>query len=47
MGADRGGILAARIIATSDATLQATLVGYQESLSAMAREKGKVVRGEA
>ena len=44
--AKNAGILAARIIATSDAALQATLVDYQESLSAMAREKGKAVRGE-
>ena len=43
--AKNAGILAARIIATSDAALQAKLVDYQESLSAMAREKGKVVRG--
>ena len=43
--AKNAGILAARIIATSDAALQAKLVDYQDSLSAMAREKGKVVRG--
>jgi 5-(carboxyamino)imidazole ribonucleotide mutase len=42
--AKNAGILAARIIATSDAALQSKLVAYQESLSAMAREKGKAVR---
>jgi len=45
--AKNAGILAARILATSDAELQQRLVAYQQSLSAMAREKGKVVRGEA
>ena len=45
--AKNAGILAARIIATGDAQLQQKLVDYQESLSAMAREKGKAVRGEA
>ena len=44
--AKNAGILAARIIATGDPALQTALVAYQESLSAMAREKGKVVRGE-
>jgi len=44
--AKNAGILAARILATADADLQQKLVDYQESLSAMAREKGKVVRGE-
>jgi len=45
--AKNAGILAARIIATADAELQRKLIAYQESLSAMAREKGKVVRGHA
>lgn len=45
--AKNAGILAARILATSDAALRQRLVDYQESLSAMAREKGKVVRGQA
>jgi len=44
--AKNAGILAARILATSDQALQRKLVAYQESLSAIAREKGKVVRGE-
>ncbi|WP_067429301.1 5-(carboxyamino)imidazole ribonucleotide mutase [Nocardioides jensenii] len=42
--AKNAGILAARILATSDDALREKLVDYQESLSVMAREKGKVVR---
>ncbi|KRF14332.1 5-(carboxyamino)imidazole ribonucleotide mutase [Nocardioides sp. Soil796] len=42
--AKNAGILAARILATADDDLQHKLVAYQESLSEMARAKGKVVR---
>ncbi|KQY56497.1 5-(carboxyamino)imidazole ribonucleotide mutase [Nocardioides sp. Root140] len=42
--AKNAGILAARILATADDDLQRKLVAYQESLSEMARAKGKVVR---
>ncbi|KQZ75253.1 5-(carboxyamino)imidazole ribonucleotide mutase [Nocardioides sp. Root151] len=42
--AKNAGILAARILATADDDLQQKLVAYQESLSEMARAKGKVVR---
>lgn len=42
--AKNAGILAARILATSDEVLQQKLLDYQESLSQMARAKGKSVR---
>ena len=42
--AKNAGILAARILATSDEALQRTLVDYQASLGDLARNKGKVVR---
>ena len=42
--AKNAGILAARILATSDEALQQKLLDYQESLSQMARAKGKSVR---
>jgi len=45
--AKNAGILAARILATSDPELQQKLVDYQESLSAMAREKGASVRADS
>ncbi|TCJ22452.1 5-(carboxyamino)imidazole ribonucleotide mutase [Nocardioides jejuensis] len=45
--AKNAGILAARIIGTSDADLQAKLEEYAESLSEQAHAKGKVVRDYA
>jgi len=45
--AKNAGILAARILATSDPELQQKLVDYQASLSDLAREKGAVVRNES
>jgi 5-(carboxyamino)imidazole ribonucleotide mutase len=45
--AKNAGILAARILATSDDALQQKLVDYQESLSQMARDKGAVVRNDS
>ncbi|QIX25922.1 5-(carboxyamino)imidazole ribonucleotide mutase [Nocardioides sp. JQ2195] len=42
--AKNAGILAARILATSDDALQQELVAYQESLAEMARGKGQAVR---
>jgi 5-(carboxyamino)imidazole ribonucleotide mutase len=45
--AKNAGILAARIIATSDDDLQRRLVDYQASLAETAHEKGKVVREAA
>ena len=45
--AKNAGILAARILATADPELQQKLVDYQESLSAMAREKGATVRNDS
>ena len=42
--AKNAGILAARILATSDDDLQRKLVDYQASLAETAHEKGKVVR---
>jgi len=45
--AKNAGILAARILATSDPELQQKLVDYQASLSDLAREKGAVVRSES
>jgi len=45
--AKNAGILAARILATSDPDLQQKLVDYQASLSDLAREKGAVVRNES
>jgi len=45
--AKNAGILAARILATSDDALQQKLVDYQESLSQMARDKGAAVRNDS
>ena len=45
--AKNAGILAARILATSDPALQQKLVDYQESLSQMARDKGAAVRTDS
>ena len=45
--AKNAGILAARILATSDDELQRKLVDYQTSLAETAHEKGKVVREAA
>ena len=45
--AKNAGILAARILATSDDALQQKLVDYQESLSKLARDKGAAVRNDA
>jgi 5-(carboxyamino)imidazole ribonucleotide mutase len=45
--AKNAGILAARIIATSDPELQQRLVAYQESLAETAHAKGEVVRRAA
>ena len=45
--AKNAGILAARILATSDEALQQKLVDYQESLSQMARDKGAAVRNDS
>ena len=45
--AKNAGILAARIIATSDPALQQRLVAYQESLAETAHVKGEVVRRAA
>jgi len=45
--AKNAGILAARILATSDDELQRKLVDYQASLAETAHEKGKVVRDAA
>jgi len=42
--AKNAGILAARILATSDDDLQRKLVDYQSSLAETAHDKGKVVR---
>jgi len=42
--AKNAGILAARILGTSDADLQAKLVDYERSLADLARDKGAVVR---
>lgn len=42
--AKNAGILAARILGTSDAALQQKLVDYQSSLAETAHEKGRVVR---
>jgi len=42
--AKNAGILAARILGTSDADLQAKLVDYEASLATLARDKGAVVR---
>jgi len=45
--AKNAGILAARILATSDPELQQKLVDYQASLSELAREKGATVRNDS
>ncbi|HEY9565729.1 MAG TPA: 5-(carboxyamino)imidazole ribonucleotide mutase [Nocardioides sp.] len=45
--AKNAGILAARILATSDDALQQQLVDYADSLAEMARDKGKAVREQA
>jgi 5-(carboxyamino)imidazole ribonucleotide mutase len=45
--ARNAGLLAVRILAASDEALRAKMVEFQESLRETAREKGKVVRGEA
>jgi len=45
--AKNAGILAARILATSDEALQQKLVDYQESLSQLARDKGAAVRNDS
>ena len=45
--AKNAGLLAVRILAASDEALQQKVLDYQASLGEVAREKGKVVRGEA
>ena len=45
--ARNAGLLAVRILGASDSELRGRMVTFQESLAAAAREKGKVVRGEA
>ncbi len=45
--AKNAGILAARILGTSDPDLQAKLVDYERSLAELARDKGAVVRSAA
>ena len=45
--ARNAGLLAVRILAATDAELRQTMVEFQESLAASAREKGKAVRGES
>jgi 5-(carboxyamino)imidazole ribonucleotide mutase len=45
--AKNAGILAARILATSDDALQQKLVDYQDSLSKLARDKGAAVRNDS
>ena len=45
--AKNAGILAARILGTSDSALQERLVKYAESLAALARSKGEAVRNAA
>jgi 5-(carboxyamino)imidazole ribonucleotide mutase len=45
--AKNAGILAARILATSDDALQQKLIDYQESLSQLARDKGAAVRNDS
>ena len=45
--AKNAGILAARILATSDPELQQKLVDYQESLAELAKEKGAAVRNDS
>jgi 5-(carboxyamino)imidazole ribonucleotide mutase len=45
--ARNAGLLAVRILGASDEALRARMVDFQEALGATAREKGKVVRGEA
>ncbi len=44
--AKNAGLLAVRILAASDEALQQKVLDYQTSLGEVAREKGKVVRGE-
>jgi 5-(carboxyamino)imidazole ribonucleotide mutase len=45
--ARNAGLLAVRILGASEEGLRARMVDFQEALGATAREKGKVVRGEA
>jgi 5-(carboxyamino)imidazole ribonucleotide mutase len=45
--ARNAGLLAVRILAASDESLRARMVEFQADLRDTAREKGKVVRGEA
>ena len=45
--ARNAGLLAVRILASSDGQLRQRMVAFQDDLAASAREKGKAVRGEA
>jgi 5-(carboxyamino)imidazole ribonucleotide mutase len=45
--AKNAGLLAVRILATSDDGLQQKLLDYAATLGEVAKEKGKAVRGEA
>ncbi len=45
-GARNAGLLAVRILATSDARLRARMAQFQVSLAEAAREKGRTVRGQ-
>ena len=45
--ARNAGLLAVRILAASDEALRQKMTAFQESLRETAREKGKVVRGDA
>jgi 5-(carboxyamino)imidazole ribonucleotide mutase len=45
--ARNAGLLAVRILAASDETLRQKMTDFQESLRDAAKEKGKIVRGEA
>jgi 5-(carboxyamino)imidazole ribonucleotide mutase len=45
--ARNAGLLAVRILAAADPTLQARMVEFQESLRSSAQEKGRTVRDEA
>jgi 5-(carboxyamino)imidazole ribonucleotide mutase len=46
-GARHAGLLAVRILAAADPVLRARMVDFQAALRDAAREKGKVVRGDA
>src|SRR5215212_1174312 len=46
-GARNAGLLAARILATSDEGIRAKMLDFQNSLAELARAKGKAVRDEA